>query len=104
MELIHGSPSSHSANMEVAVSRPISILEILPPEIFRMILQFLSPLRELVLLDQALLNHRLRLFYLRTIERMTISGVKISPERSWYHEDYDFRAVIWLFEQKNNFN
>jgi hypothetical protein len=100
MELIHGSPSSHSANMEVAVSRPMPILEILPPEIFRMILQFLSPLGELVLLDQALLNHRLRLFYLRTIERMPISGVKISPERSWRHEDYDFWAVNWLLSRK----
>jgi hypothetical protein len=76
----------------------MSILEILPSEIFRMILQFLSPHRELVLLDTAMVNHRLRSFYLTTIEGMTINGVRISSEKSWYHED--FRAVNWLLNRK----
>jgi hypothetical protein len=76
----------------------MSILEILPSEIFRMILQFLSPHRELVLLDTAMVNHRLRSFYLTTIEGMTINGVRISSQKSWYHED--FRAVNWLLNRK----
>jgi hypothetical protein len=77
----------------------MSILEILPSEIFRMILQFLSPHRELVLLDTAMVNHRLRSFYLATIEGMTINdGVRISSEKSWYQED--FRAMNWLLNRK----
>jgi hypothetical protein len=50
----------------------MSILEILPPEIFRIILQFLELPEELIPLDNAILNHRLRSDYLRAMYGMTL--------------------------------
>jgi hypothetical protein len=68
----------------------MSILEILPPEILRMILQFLELPKELIHLDNVILNHRMRSFYLKTIE-----GMKIS-ENVWLGD----MMSVWLLNKK----
>jgi hypothetical protein len=50
----------------------MSILEILPAELFRMILQFLKIPKELTVVDNAIVNHRLRSWYLKAIDGMMI--------------------------------
>jgi hypothetical protein len=68
----------------------MSILEVLPPEIFRMILQFLELPEKLIPLDNAILNHRLRSFYLQAIDGMTIKTLPYL-ERS--------KCVAWMLNK-----
>jgi hypothetical protein len=58
-------------------------LRCLPPEIFRMILQYLDVPNEIRVLDEAILNHELRSLYLQSLHGMTIeefSHVIPSPQ------------------------
>jgi hypothetical protein len=91
-------PGKSSSDPTVLTSFPspgpcivMSILEILPPEIFRMILQFLELPKELIHLDNAILNHRLRSFYLKTIE-----GMKGEISENVIVDYYDHRKSVWL--------
>jgi hypothetical protein len=69
----------------------VTPLEIVPAEIFRTILQFLS-LEELLPLDNAILNHRLRSFYLGAIEGMTTGHVSF--------DDEDLLKSVWCLNRK----
>jgi hypothetical protein len=70
----------------------MSVLEILPPELFRLILEFLEHPKGLIPLDNAILSHRLRPFYLNAIERMTLS-LHIGTARNYL-------TSVWLLNRK----
>jgi hypothetical protein len=68
----------------------MSNFEILPPELFRMIIQFLNIPKELIRFDNAILNHRLRSFYHQTIDRMPIEKCRLTTRDS---------DIIWFLNK-----
>jgi hypothetical protein len=68
-------------------------LRCLPPEIFRMILQYLDVPNEIRVLDEAILNHELRSLYLQSLHGMTIEEFICSDETT-------VMDIFWLLEKQ----